>query len=113
MDLQEAKRFKEQFGACPFELERKRKEEERQAAKEFEEMIAKETENYHRKDSQAYQDIRINWDIVAREEANGYEWPTMPWLPAPSEREGKNWAQLNKMAYELREIHNAAKMKGE
>ena len=104
IDLAWAKRFKEEYGVCPIAIQRKQDEEQKKSMQEWEEMIVAEEDNYAGDKSQGFHDIRINWDVIAREEANGYDWPTMPWLPLQSERVGKTWAQLNKIAFERREI---------
>lgn len=101
--LEWAKWFKAEFGICPAQLKKELSEQERKNQADFDDLILKVTgyPNGHHPD--AAHDIHINWAKIAECEAEGYDWPTMPYLPAPCERIGKTDRELNWMAYNRRE----------
>lgn len=108
-DLEWAKWFKAEFGVCPIKFKRDLDNYERDQQAEWDQLILEQTGYPNGHHPNAYKDIQIDWDIIAKCEADGYDWPTMPWLPAPWERKGKTYYELNRLAYERREQHRINK----
>lgn len=106
--LQKNIEFKRDFGMTHAELSEYLENHDRKAKARYEQSIIDQTGHPNGFHHDAAHDIHINWVKIAECEAEGYEWPTMPWLPAPIERVGKTHRELNWMAYNRREqLRNA------
>lgn len=102
-DLEWSIWFKNEFGISPQELSRNLDESRRRNQEDFDVMIYEKTGYLNGCHPDAYKDVQLNWDKIAECEADGYDWPTMPWLPAPCERKGKTKLELNMLTWSRRE----------
>lgn len=111
-DFEYAKYHKQEYGMTPLEARKEAAELVKRLTQQCEESIVRRDDAAVKQQIHAYYDVQINWDIIRREELNGYDWPCMPWLPAPVERHGKTWHELNKITFERRESYIKAHNSG-
>lgn len=104
IDLQYEKRFKGEYGISPTELTRSIAESRKRMDEEFEEMILRTSghpNGFHPNQINGNNKVfPYNWDKISELEADGCGDMLDPWLPAPCERVGKTWLELNIMANE-------------
>lgn len=102
-DLEWAKWFKAEFGICPMQLKRELEQNERKNNADFDRMIFEKTGHPNGYHPNAYKNMQLDWAKIEECEDDGYDWPTMPWLPPRWERKGKSYFELNKLAYERKQ----------
>jgi len=116
IDLNYERRFKSEYGIYPTELSRSIMESRRKLDQDFEEMILKTSgypNGFHPNQVNGNKKVfPYNWDKVAELEAAGVGDMLDPWLPAPCERVGKTWLELNIMADERKNNYITNKGKG-
>lgn len=101
-DIEYYKHFIKTYGITPGELERLKTEFRKRMEQEYEESVFRRQGSPNGHSPTACGDIDLNWSVIERVEVEGYEWPTMPWLPAPCERVGKTAKELNVLAFKRR-----------
>lgn len=101
-ELQYYTHFKNSYGITIDELERLKTDVRERLQSEYESDVFQRQGSPNGHSPTAFGDIDINWSVIERVEREGYEWPTMPWLPAPYERVGKTAKELNELAFKRR-----------
>lgn len=94
--------FKKRFGITIDELEKLKADVREKLQTEYENEVFRRQGSPNGHSLTACGDIDLNWSVIERVEREGYEWTTMPWLPAPYERVGKKAKELNELAFKRR-----------
>lgn len=108
--------FKEECGISYSDLRRENEKYIREINSKFEESVLRTSgyaNGFHKNQTDGKESFfPYNWDKIAELEADGVGDMLDPWLPAPCERVGKSWLELNIMANERKNNFLINKTKG-